>query len=324
MPIISVIIPIYKVESFIKRCAISLMEQTLQDVEYIFVDDCSPDQSIFKLRDVLKQYPQRCVKIVSHEKNQGLPAARNTGMQCASGKYIFHCDSDDFLEKNALELLVESAEQNNADVVWSDWFLSFEHNERYMKQSNYATAGEALQGVLMGTMKYNVWNKLVRRLLYLDNHIQFPSGHSMGEDMTMIRLMACAQRVSYVPKALYHYVKMNGEAFTNQITEDKLQDVEYNTKETVQFLVQRFGEKFNKEIICFKLNVKYPLLISNNKKMYQKWNDWFSEVNSYIWKNPTSSFRSKVLQMFALKRQFWLLRLYYNCVYRLIYGFIYR
>ena len=89
---VSVIIPIYNVEHFITRCATSLLEQTMKDVEFIFVDDVTPDKSIHLLQEVLGHYPERKeqVKLIRHVTNQGLPAARNSGLAVASGEYIFH------------------------------------------------------------------------------------------------------------------------------------------------------------------------------------------------------------------------------------------
>ena len=170
---ISVIVPIYKVEPFIARCAKSLMEQTLTDVEYIFVDDASPDGSIAMLLKVLADYPKRSnhVKILTHTENKGLPAARNTGLAVAQGEYIFHCDSDDFVEPDMLDQLYRKATDIDADIVWCDWWLSFAKNERYMKQPEFHTPIDALKGMLSGVMKFNVWNKLIRRSLYVENKI---------------------------------------------------------------------------------------------------------------------------------------------------------
>ena len=175
---VSVIVPIYKVERFIARCVTSLMKQTLQDVEYIFVDDATPDQSLSILQEVLVAYPERkkYVKILHHKDNQGLPAARNTGLEVSEGEYIFHCDSDDYVEPDMLETLYNEALKNNADIVWCDWFLTFGQNERYMKQPNYNTPLEAVKAMLGGAMKFNVWNKLVKRELYQKNAITFPAG----------------------------------------------------------------------------------------------------------------------------------------------------
>lgn len=169
---VSVIIPVYKVETFIERCVRSLMEQTMTDVEYVFIDDASPDSSITILRRVLVDYPERIshVKILAHTENKGLPAARNTGLAVASGEYIFHCDSDDFVEKDLLSTLYEAAYREKADIVWSDYYISYPDNERYLKQPSYDTPEAALKGMLHGRMKYNVWNKLVKRNLYIDHY----------------------------------------------------------------------------------------------------------------------------------------------------------
>ena len=105
---ISVIIPIYKVESFIARCAESLFNQTFDEgIEYIFVDDASPDDSVKILQDIIAEYPNRFqqVKILHHKFNQGLPAARNTGLAEAIGEYVFHFDSDDYADPDMLETL---------------------------------------------------------------------------------------------------------------------------------------------------------------------------------------------------------------------------
>ena len=167
---VSVVVPVYRVEKFIRYCAETLMQQTLKEVEYIFVNDATPDHSMEILQEVLICYPERQddIIIVTHEVNKGLPAARNTGLQIAQGEYIFHCDSDDFVEPDMLEVLYTEAVRKEADIVWCDWFLSFEKNERYMKQPSFDTAHKALKAMLGGGMKYNVWNKLVRHKLYVD------------------------------------------------------------------------------------------------------------------------------------------------------------
>ena len=322
---VSVIVPVYNVEAFIGRCAISLMEQTLQEVEYIFVDDCSPDGSIAKLKEVIALYPHRtqCVQIVSHLHNQGLPAARNTGLARAMGEYVFHCDSDDWVEKDMLEKLYAAAVEKEADMVWCDWYLSFEQNERYMKQPDYATAEEALKGMLAGTMKYNVWNKLVKRSLYTDNQIQFPQGYGMGEDMTMIRLAACARRVAYVAQAFYHYIRLNTEAFTRTYSEKNLKDLRHNADETMKFISQRAGDALGNEIAYFQLNTKFPFLITNDKQMYRLWNEWYPESNSHILANPYVSVRFRLLQFAAAQKWYGLVGLYYVLFSKFIYCMIY-
>lgn len=323
---VSVIIPIYKVEKFIGRCVESLMKQTLDDVEYIFVDDATPDKSMEVLNEVLKKYPARAgrISVVKHDVNKGLPAARNTGLALAHGEYVFHCDSDDFVELAMLEKLYNAANDNDADIVWCDWFLSFEKNERYMKQPEFSTAFEALKSMLGGGMKYNVWNKLVKRSLYTDNEILFPAGHGMGEDMTIIMLFAHARKVKYVPQAFYHYVKLNTSAFSSTISDRHWIDLRYNLDRTICYVSKIYNNKLEREIAFFKLEAKFPFLIMGNSKLFRLWKEWYPEANRYILQNKNISFRSRMLQWFAWKGQFWIVWLYEIVISKIIYGIIYK
>lgn len=323
---VSVIVPIYKVEEFISRCVVSLMEQTLSDVEFIFVDDATPDNSMEILQSVIDRYPDRksqC-RILHHEQNKGLPAARNTGLEVALGEYIFHCDSDDYVEKDMLERLYDAVKKNDADIVWCDLYLSFNKNERYMKQPVYKTPVDALKGMLSGLMKFNVWNKLIRHSLYTDNKICFPSGYGMGEDMTIIRLFARAKKVVYVHEAFYHYVQQNSGAFCKTFSEKHLTDIRHNSSLVIEDLKQMFGNALDTELAFFKLDVKFPFLISDDSDRYALWKEWYPEANRYIMQNKRLSFRSRLVQWLAWKNQFWAVRLYYKLVYRLVYGVLYR
>lgn len=323
---ISVIIPIYKVENFIVKCAGSLMEQTLDDVEFIFVNDASPDKSIDLLKDCLRKYPERenQVKILTHEKNMGLPAARNTGLSIAKGDYIFHCDSDDFVEKDMLETLYNTAIGRGADIVWCDWYLTFEKNERYMSQSEYKTPIEALKAMLSGAMKFTVWNKLVKRSLYVENGIEFPSGYGMGEDMTMMMLFSCAEKVAYIPRAFYHYVKLNTTAFTQTFSERHLIDLKYNVQRIEIFLKNKYGSELDKEISFLKLDVKFPFLISNDYVKYRLWKELYPEANIFICKNKLISFRARLIQWCAWKGFFVIVRIHYILLKKIFYGIIYK
>ena len=324
---VSVIIPIYKVRNFIERCVCSLFEQTLEEFEYIFVDDASPDDSVDILKSCVERYPSRQgqVTILTHEQNRGLPAARNTGLAVATGEYVFHCDSDDFVEKEMLAEMYRAAKEKDADMVYCDFYLSFEKNERYMSCPLYETTSDMLKvGLLGGNMKYNVWNKLVKRSLYTDNNITFPAGHAMGEDMTMIRLAACAKSIAYVPKAFYHYVKLNANAYSATMSERHKVDIRFNVDQTVDFLQNKFGNELEKEIAFFKLNTKLPFLITDDKTQYEVWKEWWPEANKYICDNKAQAFRTRLVQRLAAKGQFWAVKLYFKVVYKLVYGVIYR
>lgn len=306
---VSVIIPIYKVEAFIERCATTLMEQTLREVEYIFVDDATPDRSIQILEEVVTRYPERKeqVRIVHHDMNKGLPAARNTGLALATGEYISHCDSDDYVEPTLLEDLYNAAQAQNADIVWCDWYLTFAENERDMKQPSFDTPIDALKAMLCGGMKYNVWNKLVRRSLYTDNHIEFPAGYGMGEDMTMMMLFAHAKKVAYVPKAYYHYIKTNTNAFSQTYSDRHLMELKHNVQRIIDYMQKVYGGALEKELNFFKLDVKFPFLIAGQ---YKRWEEWYPEANTYILQNKTVSARTRYIQWLASKKQYWIVGMY--------------
>ena len=325
MPKVSIIVPVYGVEKYIERCAVSLFEQTLEDVELIFVDDASKDNSISILMETASRYPQKQYTLLRHEENRGLPAARNTGLAAATGEYIFHCDSDDWPEKDMLEKMYNVAVESGADMVYCDFWLSFEKNERYMGTPDYTRAEDMLRsGFLTGQMKYNVWNKIVRRSLYVNNGIGFPEGHPMGEDMTMIMLAAKADKVVRVPEPLYHYVKLNEDAYSNSFSQKKLDDICYNVDRSVAFLRECFGDELENDINLFKLSIKLPFLITDDKGMYRIWEKLYPESDSYADANKALPKRTRLLQQMAAKGQWWYVSLYYKLVYKLIYGVIYK
>lgn len=329
-PDVSVIVPIYGVEMYIEKCARSLFEQTLPGVEFIFVNDKTVDRSIELLNLIIHEYNafDKAI-IIHHDINLGLPTARNTGLKIARGKYIYHCDSDDYLENNALELFYQKAKTENADIVWSDYYLTFEKNERYMSQSiesfnDKSQHHEVLRALLTGKLKYNVWNKLIKRSLYLENKIEFPDGNGMGEDMTIIKLFVHAQNIAYLPTATYHYIQLNSGAFTKSINQDKLNQLMRNVLDLQEYINKYVTLDIAEYLHYFKLNTKLPFLISLEVDSYERWNEWFIDSNPFINNKHIFNYRIRLIQKFALKRQYWLLKLYNILIVKVIYGVIYR
>lgn len=324
---VSFIIPIYGVENFIGHCADTLMQQTLQDVEFIFVNDCTKDESIKRLKEVLSRYGHRKdqIIIVEHENNKGLPAARNTGLAIATGEYIFHCDGDDFVEPTMLEELYDYAKVHDADIVWCDYYESYKSQEVYKKELEASCSDEAVRKMLSRTMQYNVWNKLVKRSLYVDNAIEFPSGFSMGEDLTMVKLFASAGRVAYLPKAYYHYVRYNTGAMTQIFDDKKMAELKHNMVELDSFLETRRPGCFSKEMSYMKLWAKYRFLLTDGRnRAYENWQNWFPESHDCIWTLPNANIRIKSLYWSASKKQWWLVWLHYWVVLRGYYSLKHR
>ena len=117
MPKVSVIVPVYGVEKYVERCARSLFEQTLDDIEYLFIDDCTPDKSIEILKKVLKDYPQRNNQVIIHrmESNSGQAAVRKWGMLNSTGDYVIHCDSVDDDERVGCSTVAEGSDTTDGD-----------------------------------------------------------------------------------------------------------------------------------------------------------------------------------------------------------------
>lgn len=275
------------------------------------------------VRRVVAEY-NRTVRFLVHEKNKGLPAARNTGLEAATGEYIYHCDSDDWPERTLLEKMVTAADATGADFAYCDFYLSFSDKERYMRQTSYSDSMEMLEkGFLAGMTKYNVWNKLVRRKLYIDNGLRFPDGHTNGEDLLMVKAIRMANKVAYVPEALYHYNRTNENAITKTYSEKHFTDIKFNTDGVISFLKEH-PITHPEYLEFFKLNQKLPFLFSQSRQQYRLWKKWYPEANKYIQKNREWPFRTRMVQLLAAWHLFPLVHLYGWAVDHLFYGFLYR
>lgn len=218
MPKVSVIIPVYNVEDYIERCAISLFEQTLDDIEYIFVDDCSPDRSIEVLRRVMDQYPNRkkSVRIVCMPKNGRQAAVRKFGMQLAIGDYVIHCDSDDWVDEGLYEKMYLEAVCCDADVVFCPVV------DEYVGRSclrpvvlTHSSGKEFVENWYCSNIGMHTWNKLVKRSIYVENDIYPFEGVNMWEDNgLMLRILYYANKLSGVQGCAYHYNKANLNAIS--------------------------------------------------------------------------------------------------------------
>lgn len=218
-PKVSVIVPIYKAEHYIERCARSLFDQTLDEVEYIFIDDCSPDKSMDILADVMQQYPERQVdtKLIRHDENKGVGTSRQEGIECSSGEYIIYCDPDDWVEPEMYENLYNAAAQTHADVVICNYVLEYNsHSERKPLSIKSTDSHYLLEQLVEGRLHGSTWSKLVRKKFVTDNNISFTKGLNICEDWAFcIKLFKSAPRTQILDQHLYHYDKYSN---TNSLT----------------------------------------------------------------------------------------------------------
>lgn len=211
----------YNVELYIRRCAESLFEQSFKDVEYIFVDDCSQDNTIALLNEVIDQYHvSEKVTLERFDENKGLAATRWRGLQLARGEYVAQVDSDDHVTNDYIEMLLGKAEIDNSDIVICDYV--YEHATRCVvcHENPPTDKSKCFAKLMSGELRNAVWNKLIRRELYVKHDIHPVPGINMFEDKTvMFQLFYYCKKVSYVGKPLYYYNRTNANSIVSQ---DKL------------------------------------------------------------------------------------------------------
>lgn len=202
MPKVSVIVPIYNVERFVKRCLDSLVNQTLQEIQIILVNDGSTDES----GNIAKEYASKYTnKIIYLEKeNGGLSDARNFGMRYAEGEYIAFLDSDDYVENTMYEEMYNKALQENSDYVECDFLWEYPDKIKVDKRIPYSNKKEMLTNV-----RVVAWNKLIKREILEKNNISFPKGLRYEDIEFTYKLIPYLNKVSYVDKEFVHYVQRN-------------------------------------------------------------------------------------------------------------------
>ena len=217
---VSIIVPVYGVEKWIERCAVSLFEQTYEDIEYIFVNDATQDKSIAILTEVMKRYPERekAVHVIHHPINKGLSAARNTGLSHATGEYIWHVDSDDYIAINAVQELVETAEKHKADVVIFD--VNVVTNKGIRTEAvQYAHKEDYIKRLLQHTEKCAHWNKFYRKALLDATGIHSDEQIRLAEDYAVTpRLLYFAERVVMLHVPLYFYETRNQNSYVHNLS----------------------------------------------------------------------------------------------------------
>lgn len=220
---ISLIAPIYGVEKYIGKFAESVLGQTYQDIQFVFVNDGTKDRSVDILNELIKEkYSSLESRIVIvNKENQGLPLARKTGLEHAEGEYILFADSDDWLEVDAVEKVMAKAVETDADIVYFDLIKEYGHRTSYKRERDYTAAQK--EDFIMNMFNYKSFGytvtKCFRKRLYDDNVIYIPK-LGMHEDIyLMSQIIFYAKSLVHLPEGLYHYRKDNPDSFCAQ---DKL------------------------------------------------------------------------------------------------------
>ena len=284
---VSIIIPIYNVESYIARCARSLFSQSMKEVEFIFVNDCTPDNSVRELQKTIVEYPFRSkdIRILNNRKNRGPLQTRLFGLSNARGKYIGFIDADDWIDISLCEKLFDEAETKNADIVICGVSKEYAcYTEPYSRKMPFESGRMLLYNTPYIGFEMFSWGCLFKNSNLLEKTISIfynkPEweGVKMWEDVAM---MTCfyydTDKVAYVDEPLYHYNRMN----INSTLSKKDEKTVYESLKVVDFLSNRYDgdDKMALYIQYLTLGAKAPLIELKNSKI---WREEHSVSNSVI------------------------------------------
>ena len=289
-PTVSILVPIYNVSNFIERCAHSLFQQTFDDIEYVFVNDCTPDDSIEKLQKVLEQYSNRksFVKIIHHEKNRGLAAARNTAIDNSCGKYIQHVDSDDWIEPNMIERMYEKAQSEQADIVVCDFF-----NERATSKNIFhdfvpKNQEDYFSAMISCKCAVFIWNKFFVRRLFDIPECRPVEGLNILEDKQVsTRLYYYAKKIVKIDSAFYHYNKTNINALTVWVGDMHFENIILLHNLLDDFLKNKgLFEKYSQYVDYSRVMMKIQyLFLTNDYNLRKKYSNLYRNIEFHYLKN---------------------------------------
>lgn len=291
---ISIIVPVYNVEKYISRCIDSILSQTFDDFELILVNDGSTDKSF----EICKKYQSQDYRIkVLTGPNRGSSNARNTGLEIATGKYILHIDSDDWIEPNMLELLYSTAEIQKADIAACNIYT--DDGEGNLNIQNYLYSIESRKDIFgVKAFQCAVWNKLVRRDLYLKYDIRFVPGITMWEDVVVTtRLRFHSNKTVIVNQPLYHYFNAPRVSICSEF-KGRYPESQIKVTRFLEEYFNRFAPKdkdMAKAISNLKLLAKWDLLYYKTLGGASEWKKLFQESNRKIWHSQFSLTRKAIM-----------------------------
>ncbi len=313
-PIVSIIVPIYNVEQYLKKCLDSLVHQTLNNIEILCVNDGSPDQSQIIVDEYVKNYPTKVKSLI--KKNGGLADARNYGLNHAQGEYIAFIDSDDWVEITMLQEMYELAFSNDADIVVCD--MQSVYDSGRMQFESGGTFTETNVNINPKIIKINnsACNKLYKRSLFED--VKFPKG-LWYEDLGCIPIiLAKANKIVKIDKTFYNYFQREGSIMHTQ--SEKIFDIykaidliyDYVTKHNlpcikeVKSLYIEHGAKLTTIRIKDYRQQREQFLVQNIRLLQERYPRWIRDsiIKEY-------SFKEKVvLYLLSIKRYKLVLALY--------------
>ncbi len=268
LPKISIIIPIYNVEKYISECLYSVMRQTYAGVvECILIDDCGNDNSIDVAKKLISKYEGRIAfRILHHNQNRGLSAARNTGTEAANGDYIFYLDSDDYISDDCLEVLAEPLMQREYDMVIGDYeMFGNMHNPTLLLETKKELVGNntIFESYADRRLYVMAWNKLCKLSYLRDNNITFLEGQLHEDELWTYKAMLCAQSIGICHQIVYLYRVRNNSIATDSTKAEKKLTSYFSTIQYIQTHKYEIENDYNKCLLYY-WNLYLTIAFGNN------------------------------------------------------------
>ena len=262
--LVTIAVPIYGVEMYIERCVRSIFEQTYHNLDILFINDCTKDNSIQILHKVCEEYPLRKkqIRIINHPQNYGLAVARNTAIKHSRGEFIFHIDSDDYLENTAIEDLVHAQIKKNADIVFGNYLVETIKENKIVSYCDITKARrDIIKDCLSSNCSHNIWGILIKKTLYTENDIKTIEGVNYGEDWQVTPLLLfCAKHIDYINKITYHYDLSRTDSYTAGFSQ--------SLEKKIHLLLQLIQTTNHLIDFFFKKDIHYLPILYNNKSHY--------------------------------------------------------
>ena len=272
---VSILMPIYKVEQYLEKTLDSIFTQTYPEINFVFVNDCSPDNSLQVLKDTITKHHidnSRYV-IVNHEQNEGIAVSRADAIANAKGDYIFFVDSDDWIEPDTVEQMVLATKDGSVDIVGCDFMKDYLSGKTTYHHENYSeTCRENMYRCLNYDIGTVLWKLLIRRSLF-DNFKITPHVDIVEDYIMSVKLYYYAKSFFVIHKAFYHYVQYNQARVSLQTLWSVNMHIK-GVQEVEQFCREKgfYDDYVQHKLLLRKFNIKSNFVLNNhllNSKSYR-------------------------------------------------------
>ena len=312
--LVSIVLPIYNVEKYIKYCLETVINQTYKNIEIILVDDGSTDMS----GTICDEYERKDSRIkVIHKENGGLSDARNAGLKIANGEYITFVDSDDCIAYNFIEILVTMMEKNNAEIsicnyksVEEDFSLKEKNLEDNINKVHTFNNIECIKEMYFAKIKgleFVAWGKMYLKKLFLNNEIIYPKGKIHEDTYTTYKLIYNAKKIVFNEMKLYYYRQRNGSIMNTKFNIKYLDKLEA-ILETCAF--------FDKNSQVDLLQLAFNDYLKNSIKLYYKLHVHYNDIEKEKIKREIIKNSKSVYDYYIKKIKYPIAkRIYYNVIF---------